>query len=101
MQQRISNNPNDFAVVGALVDKTGQYFHVFYVCAVVVASAAIFIIVSFCLLDRKSSQRAQGLGESPWRTEADVAPDCLYKSVPTEGDKEKAFSPTAEYSTCT
>lgn len=89
-----------FAVVGALIDRTGQYFHVFYACAMVVASAAIFLIVSFCLLDRKSSQRAQGLGESPGRTEADVAPGCLYKSVPTEGDKEKASPPAAEYSTC-
>lgn len=98
MQQRKSNTHNDFVVVGALVDKTGQYFHVFYACAVVVASAGIFLIVSFRLLDRKSS-RAQGLGESPGRTEGDVAPDCLYKSVPTEGDKEKASPSAAEYST--
>lgn len=98
MQQRKSDTYIDFAVVGALVDKTGQYFHVFYACAVVVASAAIFIIVSFRLLDRKSSQRAQGLGESPGRTEAAVAPSCLYKSVPTDRDKETS-PPAVEYST--
>lgn len=98
IQQRKSNTHNDFVVVGALVDKTGQYYHVFYVCAVVVASAAIFIFVSFRLLDRKSTQRAPGLGESQGRTEADVAPGCLYKSVPTDGDKEKVSPPAAEYS---
>lgn len=100
MQQRKSNTHDDSAVAGALVDKTGEYSHVFYACAVVVASAAIYFIVSFCLLDRKSSQHAQGPGESPGRTEADVAPGCLYKSVPTEGDKKKASPPAAEYSTC-
>lgn len=95
MQGRKNNANDDFAVAGALVDKMGQYFHVFFVCSVVVISAAIFLIVSFSLLDRRSSQCSRGLGEPPGRTVADVAPGCQYKSVPTQGDKEKMSPPTA------
>lgn len=76
----------------------GQYFHVFFACTVVVVSAAVFLIVSFSLLDRRASQRAGGPVEPPGRTGADVAPGCQYKSVPTEGDKEKPSPPTAERS---
>ncbi|XP_003961167.3 monocarboxylate transporter 6 [Takifugu rubripes] len=82
-------------LAGALVDRTGQYFHVFFACTAVVVSAGIFLIVSFSLLDRRASQRGGGPAEPPGRTGADVAPGCQYKSIPTEGDKEKASPPTA------
>jgi len=47
---------------GALVDRTGQYFHMFLVCSVVVSSAAVFLMVSFYMLgkrDRKAETKGQ------------------------------------------
>ncbi|MFT7802445.1 monocarboxylate transporter 6-like [Arapaima gigas] len=38
-------------LAGILVDSTGQYTQVFYVCSATVASSAIFLMVSFCWLD--------------------------------------------------
>lgn len=85
------------------MDRTGQYFHVFLACSAVVVSAAVFIFVSFCLLDRKernSTQLAQSstLPEQG-RTSISVAPGCQYSSVPTEGDKEKASANGSDYIT--
>lgn len=77
------------------MDRTGHYAHVFFACTVVVVSAAVFIIVSFSLLDRRSARRAEEAG-SPGSTGAHAAPGCLYKSVPTEGDKDKTAPPAAE-----
>lgn len=90
-------------LAGVLVDRTGQYFHVFLACSAVVASAAVFIFVSFCLLDRKERKSAQlappcTLPEQG-RTSISVAAGCQYSSVPTEGDKEKASANGAEYIT--
>lgn len=90
-------------LAGVLVDRTGQYFHVFLACSAVVASAAVFIFVSFCLLDRKERNSAPlaqpcTLPEQG-RTSISVAPGCQYSSVPTEGDKEKASANGAEYIT--
>lgn len=90
-------------VVGVLIDSTGQYFHVFFVCSAVVASSAVFLMVSFCWLDkrdRKLSKQGQphALPE-PARPAVDVAPGCQYSSVPTEGDKDKASANGAEYIT--
>lgn len=90
-------------VAGVLVDKTGQYLHVFFACSVVIASAATFIMVSFYVLDRrdwKSSvpDRPAALPEAG-RTGVDVAPSCQYSSVPTDGDKVKVSVNGAEYVT--
>lgn len=77
------------------MDSTGHYFHVFFACSAVVASSAVFLMVSFHLLDkkeRKSSTQVQPAASAtppePVRP-ADVAPGCQYSSVPTEGDKDK------------
>lgn len=90
-------------LAGVLVDRTGQYFHVFLACSAVVASAAVFIFVSFCLLDRKernSAQLAQPCtSHEQGRTSISVAPGCQYSSVPTEGDKDKASANGAEHIT--
>lgn len=90
-------------LAGALVDRTGQYFHVFFACSAVVASSAVFLMVSFCWLDkrdRKSSKQGQPSAlPDPARPAVDVAPGCQYSSVPTEGDKDKASANGAEYIT--
>lgn len=90
-------------LAGVLVDRTGQYFHVFFACSAVVASSAVFLMVSFWWLDkrgRKASKQSQpaALPEAA-RAAADVAPGCQYRSVPTEGDKDKASANGAEYIT--
>lgn len=90
-------------IVGFLIDKTGQYFHVFFACSAVVASAAMFLMVSFSLLDRRDRKSARHGQPSalpePGRTAVDVAADCQYSSVPTDGDKDKASANGAEYIT--
>ncbi|CAL8282827.1 unnamed protein product [Merluccius merluccius] len=45
-------------LAGILVDKTGQYFHMFLVCSVVVTSAALFLIVSFYMLGKRDKKAA-------------------------------------------
>ncbi|KAJ3607945.1 hypothetical protein NHX12_024996 [Muraenolepis orangiensis] len=60
-------------LAGILVDRTGQYYHMFLVCSVVVASSAIFLIVSFYILgrrDKKAATRGQPLA----LTDQDVSP---------------------------
>ncbi|KAG7275875.1 hypothetical protein CRUP_033288 [Coryphaenoides rupestris] len=47
---------------GALVDRTGQYFHMFLVCSVVVSSAALFLMVSFYILGRRD-RKAETMGQ--------------------------------------
>lgn len=90
-------------LAGVLVDKTGQYFHVFFACSAVVASAAVFLMVSFCWLDKRDSklskQGQQSALPEPAKPSVDLAPGCQYSSVPTEGDKDKASSNGAEYIT--
>lgn len=85
--------------VGAVVDKTGHYFHLFIACTVVVASAPVFLVVSFCLLDRRSSQRGQPALPDVRKAAVDDVPDCLYSSVPTEGDKDKTQANGVQYIT--
>lgn len=90
-------------LAGVLVDKTGQYFHVFFACSAVVASSAMFLMVSFCWLDKKdrklTKQGQTSILPEPDKPAVDLAPDCQYSSVPTEGDKDKASSNGAEYIT--
>uniref|UniRef100_A0A8C2WI54 Solute carrier family 16 member 5 n=1 Tax=Cyclopterus lumpus TaxID=8103 RepID=A0A8C2WI54_CYCLU len=87
-------------LAGFLIDRTGQYFHVFFASSAVVASSAVFLMVAFYWLDardRKLSKRgrAPALPE-PARPPVDLAPGCQYRSVPTEGDKDAASANGAE-----
>lgn len=79
--------------VGCLVDRTGQYFHVFFASSAVVASAAVFLIVSFCWLDNRDKKLTkQGQPPTllePGKSPVDVVPGCQYSNLPTEGDKDK------------
>ncbi|CAK6976647.1 monocarboxylate transporter 6 [Scomber scombrus] len=88
-------------LAGVLIDRTGQYFHVFFACSAVVASSAVFLMVSFFWLDKKdresSKQGQPSTLPDPARPAVDVAPGCQYSSVPTEGDKDKASANGEEY----
>lgn len=90
-----------FVVAGVLVDRTGQYFHVFFACSAVVASSAVFLMVSFCWLDKRDRRLAKQDQPSAQSEPAavDIVPGCQYSSVPTEGDKDKASTNGAEYIT--
>lgn len=82
-----------FLSVGILVDRTGQYSHVFLACSAVVASASLFLMVSFCWLDRRekgASLSEQGHPSAALSAPVDAALGCQYSSVPTEGDKDKS-----------
>ncbi|KAM9336247.1 monocarboxylate transporter 6 [Symphorus nematophorus] len=88
-------------LAGVLVDRTGQYFHVFFACSAVVASSAVFLMVSFCWLDKRDRKSLLNQGPpsappDPARPAVvDVVPGCQYSSVPTEGDKDKDKSSAA------
>ncbi|KAM7370411.1 hypothetical protein PAMP_009963 [Pampus punctatissimus] len=90
-------------LAGVLVDRTGQYFHVFFACSAVVASSAVFLMLSFCWLDKRDGkllkQGQPSTPPDPARPAVDVAPGCQYSSVPTEGDKSKASANGVEYIT--
>ncbi|XP_030196771.1 monocarboxylate transporter 6 [Gadus morhua] len=73
-------------LAGVLVDRTGQYFHMFLVCSFVVASSGLYLMVSFYVLgqrDKKSAPKGQPLAV----TDQDVSTQCQYSSVPTDGAK--------------
>ncbi|CAL8303148.1 unnamed protein product [Lota lota] len=64
-------------LAGILVDKTGEYFHMFLVCSVVVASSALYLMVSFYVLgkrDKKSATNGQPLA----LTDQNVSTQCQY-----------------------
>lgn len=85
-------------LAGVLVDRTGQYYHVFFACSAVVASSGVFLIVSFCLLDkrdRKASKQSPAPPEPARPAAVDVVPGCRYSSVPTD----KSSANGAEYIT--
>lgn len=87
-------------LAGVLVDRTGQYYHVFFACSAVVASSALFLMVSFSLLAKKERKALQqGQASTPTDASIEVAPGCQYRSVPTEGDRDKASANGAEYIT--
>uniref|UniRef100_A0AAQ5XNK8 Major facilitator superfamily (MFS) profile domain-containing protein n=1 Tax=Amphiprion ocellaris TaxID=80972 RepID=A0AAQ5XNK8_AMPOC len=87
-------------LAGVLVDRTGQYYHVFFACSAVVASSALFLMASFSLLARKERKALQqGQPSTPADPSIEVAPGCQYRSVPTEGDRDKASANGAEYIT--
>ncbi|KPP59870.1 monocarboxylate transporter 6-like [Scleropages formosus] len=62
-------------LAGIVVDSTGQYSHVFYVCSAAVASSAIFLMVSFCWLDYTQA-KSSGPLRSPAHKPAIILSDC-------------------------
>ncbi|TKS89484.1 Monocarboxylate transporter 6 [Collichthys lucidus] len=88
-------------LAGVLVDRTGQYYHVFFACSAVVASSAVFLMASFWWLDKRDkkwSKPCQPASQpEPARSAINIVPGCQYRSVPTEGDKDKASSNGGEY----
>lgn len=75
------------------MDRTGEYFYVFFACSATVASSAVFLMVSFYWLDRKVLKGQQVPPQvSPPKPASvnNVVPQCQYSSVPTNGDKDKA-----------
>uniref|UniRef100_A0A8C8IW37 Monocarboxylate transporter 6 n=1 Tax=Oncorhynchus tshawytscha TaxID=74940 RepID=A0A8C8IW37_ONCTS len=80
-------------LAGILVDRTGEYFYVFFACSATVASSAVFLMVSFYCLDRKvlKGQQVPPQVSPPKHASVhNVVPQCQYSSVPTKGDKDKA-----------
>lgn len=92
-----------FFLPGILVDRTGQYSYVFFACSAVVASSAVFLMVSFFSLDKKarkaSEQDQPSTQAEPARAVIDISAGCQYSSVPTEGDRGKGSANGAEYIT--
>ncbi|XP_029954396.1 monocarboxylate transporter 6 [Salarias fasciatus] len=81
-------------LAGILVDRTAQYFHVFFACSAVVASSALFLLFSFCWLDRRDRavKSRQGAAPPPPAAAAEpaaTAAACRYSSVPTDSDRDK------------
>uniref|UniRef100_A0A4W5JVJ1 Solute carrier family 16 member 5 n=1 Tax=Hucho hucho TaxID=62062 RepID=A0A4W5JVJ1_9TELE len=83
-------------LAGILVDRTGEYFYVFFACSATVASSAVFLMVSFYWLDRRDRRALKGQQVPPQvpppkpASGNNLVPQCQYRSVPTEGDKDKA-----------
>ncbi|XP_016317247.1 monocarboxylate transporter 6-like [Sinocyclocheilus anshuiensis] len=85
-------------LAGILVDRTDQYTYVFVACSISVALSALFLMVSFYWLDsrdaaQKNSSPASG---SPAKPAFNLAMDCQFSSVPTDGDKTNNPSSEAE-----
>lgn len=82
-------------LAGILVDRTGQYFVVFFACSATVASSALFLMVSFYCLDKRDMVPKEQLStqSDPPKLPANVANECQYSSVPTESDADKASNP--------
>uniref|UniRef100_A0A1A7W9M8 Solute carrier family 16, member 5 (Monocarboxylic acid transporter 6) n=1 Tax=Iconisemion striatum TaxID=60296 RepID=A0A1A7W9M8_9TELE len=90
-------------LAGVLVDKTRTYSYVFITCSAIVASSAVYLMLAFCWLDKmemKASKQGQLSSQpDPMRPTPDASPGCRYRSVPTEGDKDKTASNGTEYHT--
>ncbi|KAM6951532.1 monocarboxylate transporter 6 [Aplochiton taeniatus] len=88
-------------LAGKLIDKTGQYYHVFLACSATVASSAVYLMVSFYWLGKRDRETNRQLPSQldPPKPEIDIAPQCQYSSVPTEGDKDKAANSGTENTT--
>ncbi|XP_063077917.1 monocarboxylate transporter 6 isoform X2 [Engraulis encrasicolus] len=96
-------------LAGVLVDRNGLYAHVYAACSVVVVTAALFLMVSFYVLDRREARLKQEQqqeqqeqqeqvplnGHPPPKACVTLAQDCQYRSVPTEGDPEKGTAEAA------
>lgn len=70
-----------------LVDYTGDYTYMFYTCSAIVASSAIFIMVSFYWLDRRDreTEHPSKPPAGPQKPGVTLTPACQYSSVPTKG----------------
>ncbi|XP_028333043.1 monocarboxylate transporter 6 [Gouania willdenowi] len=84
-------------LAGILVDRTGEFFYVFLVCSAIVASSALFLIVSFILLDKKDRKDDESNTEtlnpaSPSDLSGNTmeVPGCRYSSVPTDKPSTRA-----------
>lgn len=83
-------------LAGILIDRTGLYSPVFYACSAVVASSAVFLMVSFFYLDKKSSFQSQPCSlpnPAAPRLSTDEVVVCPYSD---EGDKHKICENGAE-----
>lgn len=83
------------------MDRTGHYFYVFIACSAVVASSAIFLMAAFLWLD-KMEEKAPKHGQPPAQPDLkrpNASPGCRYRSVPTDGDRDKAAPHRSEYMT--
>lgn len=73
-------------LAGILVDRTGEYFYVFFACSTVVASSGLFLILSFLWLDKKerkaSKQGPLSAQPEPAKPVADAPPVCEYSDLP-------------------
>ncbi|KAG7491394.1 hypothetical protein MATL_G00003210 [Megalops atlanticus] len=70
-------------LAGILVDRTGDYTYVFYACSAIVASSALFLMVSFYWLDRRET-KAKQLSQPralPPQPNVTLGPYCKYSSV--------------------
>ncbi|XP_074870648.1 monocarboxylate transporter 6 isoform X2 [Carettochelys insculpta] len=80
-------------LTGLLVDITGHFSYVFYASSFFMVSAALFMGLSFCALDRKNK-----LKEAPKPTSNDPS-RYQYTDVPTKPEPEKQASPAIMYIT--
>ncbi|KAJ8246255.1 hypothetical protein GJAV_G00265530 [Gymnothorax javanicus] len=74
-------------LAGMLVDRTGIYIHLFYSCSIIVASSALFIMVSFFWLDRRD-KRISKAQSGPQKPGVKLTPDCQYSSLPMKSAKD-------------
>ncbi|KAG5262403.1 hypothetical protein AALO_G00274770 [Alosa alosa] len=80
-------------LAGILVDRMGLYTWVFFACSITVVTSALFLMLSFYWLDRRDAkckleQQAPPNGHPP-KPCVTLVPECQYRSVPTEGDRDK------------
>ncbi|XP_074828038.1 LOW QUALITY PROTEIN: monocarboxylate transporter 6 [Natator depressus] len=80
-------------LAGVLVDITGQFSYVFYASSFFMVSAALFMGLSFCALDRKNKlkEALKPTSNSPSRYQ--------YTEVPTNPEPEKQAPPAVMYIT--
>uniref|UniRef100_A0A8C8SCZ1 Solute carrier family 16 member 5 n=1 Tax=Pelusios castaneus TaxID=367368 RepID=A0A8C8SCZ1_9SAUR len=80
-------------LTGLLVDITGQFSYVFYASSFFMVSAALFMGLSFCALDRKNKLKALP------KPTSDHPSKYQYTEVPTNPEPEKQAPPTTMYVT--
>ena len=72
------------------MDRTGQYFHMFLVCSFVVASSALYLMVSFYVLGQRDKMSPTTKGEPLAVKDQDGGALCQYGSAPTDGAKTQS-----------
>ncbi|KAK6329249.1 hypothetical protein J4Q44_G00012270 [Coregonus suidteri] len=80
-------------LAGIMVDRTGEYFYVFFACSATVASSAVFLMVSFYWLDRrvlKGQQVPPQVSPPKPASVNNVVSQCQYTAVcPQRGTKTR------------